>query len=948
MHDRDEAYQQQLHESRRRFLKQSLVLGAGLLLPPALSTAAKGSPAAVVLPPVSDPQLGLPFSWQPSVSLKDAVYNPATGNVLFSHPVIQGDVLDLFFYHNSKSSSTGGALGNKWSHTYSMKIVTGTGTATYYAADGAKYQFSGSGPTYTAPVGFYRTLVKNSDNTWDLFKRDADKYYHFLSDGRLDSVRRSSDGGVIVQCNYNGSSQLVEVESGTGSIFLGYTGSVVTSITDPGARVHTLVYVSGQLREHWYPTSGGVTPKTLFAYDSSGILNLLTDPTSQAWGFTYSSVGALTGTSVPGGSISTYTNNTAIQTQTVGIDEGTPNPVPEVQPWPIDVVSSANYTDPTGTVSYGFDSAGRLVAMQGANAERSVFGYDSQNRLTSKQLASGGTWSWTYDSVGRPLTEVHPNGETKAYTRDTSGRVTSISRGGTTDTTYGYNTAGRLTSVTPAGYPSLTISYDTSGRMSGLTGNGITELIEYHANGKVKRVQNALGNYHSYTWSGDLIAQETTARGRVKILQRDGWGRHVGTTFPTTGNTAEAWTYNALGYVDSGSTAAGSYTIVRNADGQVTSATRPEGTVTGGYTDGRPTYVEDTAGRRHTFTWNANDCISAVAINDGTGTLQYTYNSRNQILTCTYPNGIRTEFGYDTTGAITSVIHRVVSTNAVIASYTATYHATTKLLTQIAESPSGATTSYTYDAYRRITVEERLVDRPYRSEYTYSTTGKLATVKRWNNGVLVHNGTYTYNTADLLTSVSDAVTSTTETYTWHADQTLATFSGPGYTRLLDYDEFRRLKTISKQIGSGTPTLLYEYAYDLDDVLAWFKDYTAGTITSYSLGVGMLSGDVLIAKQKPISGSTWTEIARYVYGIDHLAGISGTFHFNGFNVGPSLATNASGTTTGTCVLDSTGIFRHGTGVFATSGQLPSRLVHEGLTIRLPSASVAIPERFLSIA
>ena len=42
--------------------------------------------------------------------------------------------------------------------------------------------------------------------------------------------------------------------------------------------------------------------------------------------------------------------------------------------------------------SYGYDSAGRAVAVQGATDERAVIGYDTANNKTSHQTDSGATW----------------------------------------------------------------------------------------------------------------------------------------------------------------------------------------------------------------------------------------------------------------------------------------------------------------------------------------------------------------------------------------------------------------------------------------------------------------------------------------------------------------------------------------------------------------------------
>ncbi len=80
---------------------------------------------------------------------------------------------------------------------------------------------------------------------------------------------------------------------------------------------------------------------------------------------------------------------------------------------------------------------------------------------------------------------------------------------------------------------------------------------------------------------------------------------------------------------------------------------------------------------------------------------------------------------------------------------------------------------------------------------------------------LLHRGTYTYDGAGRLIQVVDAATNTTETYVWNADGTLASFPGPGYTRLLKYDEEGRLVRIRRDYGGGNVPLAYEYGYGFD-------------------------------------------------------------------------------------------------------------------------------------
>jgi YD repeat-containing protein len=831
-----------------------------------------------------------------------------------------------------------------------MKIVAELGKATFVAGDGARHVFNQSGAIYTAPVGFYRRLVKNADNTWQLTNLHSDKYYKFLADGRLDSVRRVIDGAVVAQCTYNGQGQLTQVQSGGSSIGFSYSNSRISTITDTFGSVHTLIYASGRLTEHRLPALGGVVKKTVFAYDTSGIVKQVTDPALKTWNYTFDSSGSLTGTSAPDGA--TYTFGAALASPTLPGASASETPASSaesgstVSGWPQDVTASGQSSGPSGAVHYGFDSLGRIVAYQGANGDRCVYSYDSQNNRTGKLLASGGSWSWAYDANGRLISETEPDSLQVGYTRDIDGRVLTVNRGGVAVLSYAHDSQGRLTTASAANGPAVDFGYGADGNLSSITVDGVARDIEFNSSGKLVAVENLSGVSHQYSWNGSLLQQETDARGRVSQYQRDGWGRITQVAFPTTGNTTESWQYDSLGFVISAVTGAGSYSFARNDSGLITSVTGPEGTTSAAYVGGRVSYVQDIAGRRHSYTWNSEGCVSKVLANDGTGAVDYTYNANNQIATCTYPNDVKTTYDYDGSARLNVVTHRKVSTNALIRSHTAVFGSGNRIA-QVTEQPTGDVTTFQYDTGGRLVSEERTGALSYRSEYTYTADGMPLTIKRWENGAQSANILCQYTSHGLLQSVSDSIPNLTEHYSWYSDRTLQSFTGPGYLRLLEYDEHRRLTKISKQVGSGAPITLYTYSYDLDDAIASFVDHTSGQITRFALGVSLLSGDLLIVSQKPTSGGSWTEVARYFHGLDQIVKVNGSFFLNGLTAGP-VAVGSTGAITGLCSIDSCGILRQGSGVLASAAQLPGRVVHEGITISIPSGGASILERALRIS
>jgi YD repeat-containing protein len=142
---------------------------------------------------------------------------------------------------------------------------------------------------------------------------------------------------------------------------------------------------------------------------------------------------------------------------------------------------------------------------------------------------------------------------------------------------------------------------------------------------------------------------------------------------------------------------------------------------------------------------------------------------------------------------------------------------------------------------------------------------EISGARRVENGVETHRGSYTYDGAGRLVQVDDAATNRTETYVWNADGTLASFAGPGYTRLLEYDEEGRLLRIRWDEGGGNVRLAYEYGYGFDGGRRWRKDYLRGVWTRYPCGVACGAGE-LVEQQKPLEGGSWTTSALYLQGI----------------------------------------------------------------------------------
>lgn len=260
----------------------------------------------------------------------------------------------------------------------------------------------------------------------------------------------------------------------------------------------------------------------------------------------------------------------------------------------------------------------------------------------------------------------------------------------------------------------------------------------------------------------------------------------------------------------------------------------------------------------------------------------------------TVSNGVKTVYTYDNAGRTLSLTHKKTSDNSVLLSYTPTYDSTSARLSSVAEGPTSATTSYTYDAAGRLLTESRTGANPYASTYTYNSRGLRATAFRSEGGVTSHDGTYTYDNAGRLTTVTQPGVAT-ENYTWWEDSTLKTLPGQtsSYTRKLDYDEEGRLTLIQKDAG-GAVTNLFEYGVGFDGKCRSTKDIVSGVWTWLPCSVASCAGE-LAELQSTNSGSTWSTLGVALRG-KGLVRWNSDYSLTDFFGRPTAVGSSSGVTT----------------------------------------------------
>ncbi|XAS65656.1 RHS repeat-associated core domain-containing protein [Micrococcaceae bacterium Sec5.8] len=707
---------------------------------------------------------------------------------------------------------------------------------------------SGSTSAFTAPAGTKADLVKNADGTYTLTSRTSASVVIFNSDGRVKSLADRNGNttaftpaagkitgitatrgvagahtALLSYDSYTGTLASISQTSGTATrsaSFFNDGYGAWSRVTDPAGKVTTFGYSGGRISAITPPTGG----KTNLSYDATGRVTQIERVNTSAGS--------------PGNSITRITYPSSAQTLVAG-----PNTDPAVAvasgPRTTYTLNTGGRvtaaTDPMGraqaaTYTGDFDTltatqgtgttSGTTTNTYGANTGQSITASTSQGGASgqaayantaanTKYLASSSTDDagnqslYTYNGAGNALTasdalaakaalEVNPDGTVK----------TALAPGnGTNKTQYGYDTDHQLTALTPVAGSSLG-----------------ARAFTYDA------------------WARPATA--TDGRGNTVTYSYDAVGRLAGTSF-SDGTPAVAYTYNAIGQVLTRVDGSGTTTYGYDQMGRLTSRvnTAGGGTIAYAYdkasnlvstTDSRGTtsYAFDASGVMTTMTYLHNGAPQTLAVaTDDRGRRTDTWLQANDDRTTW---AAHTHTDYDRTGRITRVLAEQGSgtaSNSNVVDLTYCYSAGSTAPTcpsstttdrskiqWVKNNLTGAVTAYTYDKAGRLT-KAAITGGPSPATYlyTYDARGNRLTASggtmpsqnltvnaanqitspNYNydgtgNLTADPNGSYGYNAAQQMTSVTKAGTTYNYTYAGTSQNEVLSQTTPNGTYRITY------------------------------------------------------------------------------------------------------------------------------------------------------------------
>jgi RHS repeat-associated protein len=672
------------------------------------------------------------------------------------------------------------------------------------------YDAAGRMLTQTDPNGnqncyAYDAAGRTASMTWGCNSlQAATQIYDYTSRG--ERALSTDPNGNTTRYFYDAVGRMVEVRDSLGqSQFYAYDAAgQLTSITDAGGRV------------------------TTFAYNNRGWQTGVTYPDNSSTSTSYDAVGRSLSSTDPLGQITRYDYDSAGRMLSLTVADGTPD----------EATSSYTYdaagqlltmTDPNNhSSSYLYDGAGRQIRYTDPLGAQTHYAYDSAGRLTSIRDANNHTTAYSYHPRGWQIGTLNPDGTTNAALFDPAGRQIAYTDENGHTTGYAYDALDRLTGVTNPLNESTVYTYDAAGNITTLQdAAGKQTRFAYDALNRQTRKTWADTTYETYTYDavGNLTAHRL-ADGQINNFYYDQMNRLVEENY-YDGITVE-YTYLANGlrrFVDDDR---GRSTYAYDFQDRPARITQPDGqAVDYDYDPAGNLLRMETPAAEIFYTYDAAN--RPLSVDGGGGASTMTYDPVGNLTGILYPNGISSDYDYDSRNRLTYLGHRGAG---LIEDYAYTLDGVGNRIS--VQEGDGTSIDWLYDPADRLTRENRYNaanSLTSSTVYTYDPAGNRLT--HTTDGILT---SYTYDVVDQLISTTTA--GVTTTYTYDPRGNLITEASPTETTTYAWNGRNQLSAVTLP---DTTVISYDYDYDGRRV----SQTAAGVETNYLWDETSPYGDVVL-------------------------------------------------------------------------------------------------------
>ncbi|MFQ5965289.1 MAG: RHS repeat-associated core domain-containing protein, partial [Candidatus Scalinduaceae bacterium] len=464
--------------------------------------------------------------------------------------------------------------------------------------------------------------------------------------------------------------------------------------------------------------------------------------------------------------------------------------------------------EPSGLIRV-FRSDGNLDYIEDTNGNRITASY-SGNLLTSFNHSAGQSLLLTYNADGRVYTNI-----TEPYLGN---RLTSLNHSAGQSLLLNYNANGRVDTITDPDGRKTTFTYDAVSEhlISAEYFDGSTVSYNYSAGSGFTR-EHALTQINFPGGTHQYFTYDT--QGRLTTVSRDGGAEAVNLTYDTAGMIAVT---DALGnserfYIDN----SGIFVKIENPHGNATLLTYDN--------DYNLTRITDPAGHSYAYNYDGEGNLIYATDPLGNGTRFANNGPFNRMTKLIDANGNVTDYGYDTTGNLSSITYDdgsiegwVYNTEGNPTSWT---------------NRRSAPITYEYDTDGRLTA--RIFPDSSRIDYVYDSRGNLTsatdatgtTTLQYDANDRILRITfpggrflqYTYNEAGQRTSSLNQLGHRLD-YFYDAVGRLESITDESSAEIVRYHYDTTGRLVRKDLGNGVyTTLKYDNAWQLTELINYKPD-----------------------------------------------------------------------------------------------------------------------------
>lgn len=689
-------------------------------------------------------------------------------------------------------------------------------------------------------------VVETNDGLAKVFNADGSgSFYTSNGDGTYESPK--GDFRVLTQ-NTDGTFQL---QGKTGNRHLFHASGRLTHLEDSNGNTITLNYDAEGLLETITDAS---SQETTFAYDADNRLQEITDPAGRTVSYEYDNAGDLISVTDTGGFTTLYAYDADHNLTTITDPAGRQTFFTIDSEDRLESVANAGGYN-RRTFAYGVPAANQMTVTD-ALGNQTIFTYDNHSLITEITDPAGNTTTNTYDDNLNLISHTDAAGNQTTFTYDTRGNILTETDGqsNTTATTheaqfnkvdtetdangnmtaYDYDANGSLITKTYPNGTAESFSYDGQGNLSSITdANGNRTTFDYNAGGRLITINYPDASTESYTYDafGNIISK-TDRMGRTINYNHDSAGRLITKTYPD--NTSVSFEYDPTGKLLSATNANGVFTFEYDDTGRMVTATSPGGEVVSyGYdAAGNRTRLTYPDGMALDYTYDIQNRLSQIS-QSGQMVASYDYDAIGRIIQRELQNGTYSTYSYDTANRLLALMNHK-STSEIISSFAYTYDNIGNRLTM---TTLDGLTQYTYDEIYQLT--DVIYPDGSTTSYNLDASGNRVSVVADGNVT-----DYTTNELNQYASVDG------DTYTYDGNGNMTSKATLAGTTAYTYDFENRLI----QVDTATETVVYTY-----DPLGRRSSKTTSSET-----INYIHDNYSVIIEKDDLG---TILAKYIYGLD---------------------------------------------------------------------------------